>query len=178
MSEARWIVFAGLPGTGKTTLSSALATERGTPRFDKDRIREAVFGPGHVAYDGEQDDHCMELAYASARFLLDRGAASEVLIDGRTFLKHGALAQLLAAVGRDELIVVEFRCSTASAHARILGANHPALNRTIDLHDELSSAGIDLTATLAGLGGPRPRILDTDRGLEPCLDELRAWLDS
>ena len=42
--------MAGLPGTGKTQLSEALASRLGGIVFSKDKVRAALFGLGAIDY--------------------------------------------------------------------------------------------------------------------------------
>ena len=58
-SRCMLILMAGLPGTGKSTLSRALATDLGGIVIDKDQIRAALFSPPDIEYSTEQDDFCM-----------------------------------------------------------------------------------------------------------------------
>jgi len=64
------VAFAGLPGTGKSTLARRVASELGAPLFDKDRVRDALFGPDHVAYTREQDDFVVEVLFQAIEHLL------------------------------------------------------------------------------------------------------------
>ena len=53
------ILMAGLPGTGKSTLSRALAAKLGGTVIDKDQVRAALFSLPDIEYSTEQDDFCM-----------------------------------------------------------------------------------------------------------------------
>ena len=58
------IVFAGLPGTGKSTLARALAAELGAVWLRADSIEQAIRMPGVV--DGDLKDAGYRAAYAIA----------------------------------------------------------------------------------------------------------------
>ena len=45
-----WVLFAGLPGTGKSTLARAIAGRLGAAVLDKDRVRGALFPRGLTDY--------------------------------------------------------------------------------------------------------------------------------
>jgi adenylylsulfate kinase-like enzyme len=52
-----WVLLAGLPATGKSTLARALAERlEGAAVLDKDRVRAALFPGDMVDYTTEQDE--------------------------------------------------------------------------------------------------------------------------
>ncbi len=66
------IAMAGLPGTGKTILATALAARTGAVTLDKDRVRAALFPPDVLDYSSEQDDLCFHTLLEAAALLLSR----------------------------------------------------------------------------------------------------------
>ena len=63
------ILMAGLPGTGKSALSRALAAELGGTVIDKDHIRAGLFDPADIEYSTEQDEFCMRVMLKVAGYL-------------------------------------------------------------------------------------------------------------
>ncbi len=137
------IALAGLPGAGKSTLAAALSACLRCPVLDKDRVRQALLGAQFTAYSRDEDDHCMELVYATVAFLAERQTTAFALIDGRTFLRRGQ-SERLVSIGSQRGFQVRFVLCTApreevlrriesdrSRHA------HPAANRTRALFEEI-----------------------------------------
>jgi cytidylate kinase len=60
------LIFAGLPGTGKSTLARALAPRLNATILDKDLVREAMFGPDRITFTTEQDDVVIDTMLRSA----------------------------------------------------------------------------------------------------------------
>jgi predicted kinase len=137
------LAFAGLPGTGKSTLAAALAARLRWPVLDKDVLRARLLGDA-VDYSREQDDRAMAALYEEAAARL-AGGASGVLIDGRTFTRRAAVdALVVAAAGAGgRLLVVECRCAPELARERLArdaaGGAHPAANRGPELHARLAA---------------------------------------
>jgi len=138
------VAMAGLPGTGKSTLARGLGERLGAPVLDKDRVRDALFGPGWVDYTRDQDDVCCRATYAAAAYLARTGAARYAILDGRTYARRSQVDALEAAAADAgaSLAVIECVCSPAVARARLAAsaAEHPAANRDFELYQRIASA--------------------------------------
>jgi predicted kinase len=114
------IVFAGLPGTGKSTLAEAAGRVFGWPVFSKDRLEAALWrggltremGSGWAAYE-------LLTTLAEQQLRLDQSAVLDS-VAGRTGLRRQwrELAERCGAAFR----MVECVCSNESLHrARLAG---------------------------------------------------------
>lgn len=130
------IVFAGLPGTGKTTLATRLAAQlENSVLINKDDIRSSLFADRHVEYSARQNDFCMEVAYHLAEYHLQNYPVRTVIIDGRTYSQAAQVATLQQKVAQwhCQLMVIECRCSRETMLQRInqdIG-KHQASDRTV-----------------------------------------------
>jgi predicted kinase len=142
------IGMAGLPGTGKTTLAVELAQHlKPAPLLlSKDLLRHALFGPDHTRYTREQDDFCIDKLLDTAVWQWRHTPALTVILDGRTWSQAYQLQRLriFAAEQRQPLLLIECVCNTALALARLTRdharGDHPAGNRTPELHHQLAAA--------------------------------------
>jgi predicted kinase len=167
------ILMAGLPGTGKSTLSRALDTDlRGTV-INKDQVRAALFSPSDIEYSTEQDDFCMAVMLKVAGYIFRKDPARIVFLDGRTFSQS---YQLKRATGFAEAIgqswrILECTCGEETARKRLRDdPNHVAENRNIELYLKVKSRFEEITF-------PKT-VIDTDQPLETCIQLATAALDS
>jgi adenylylsulfate kinase len=135
-----WIAMAGLPGTGKSAIAAKLTLALRAPLFDKDRVRAALFGPGHVDYSREQDDLVVAMLFDAVRFGAERRAWRAAILDGRTFSRAEQVRELeraAAAIGA-RLEIIECACSAEVALERIerdrASGAHAASNRDRELY--------------------------------------------
>jgi predicted kinase len=166
------ILMAGLPGTGKSTLSRAVVEELGGTVLDKDVIRAALFPPADIEYSTEQDEFVMRVMLKVAGYIFRKDPARYVFFDGRTFSRR---YQLDRATGYAEAIgqpwrIIECVCSEENAKRRLSeDASHPASNRNFSLYLEVKARFEEITLPKA--------VIDTDRSLAECVKIAKACLD-
>lgn len=169
------IMMAGLPGTGKSTLSRALAQRPDGVVLDKDLIRAALFPAPHIEYSSEQDDFCQRVMLSAAEFLLSHNSRLRIFLDGRPFSRCYQRRQVEEAASRlrTPLAIVECVCSEEIALARLrrdceTGA-HVAANRSSSLYVRIKTEFEPFT---------QPRLtLDTGQPLAECVRQAEAYLE-
>jgi predicted kinase len=134
--------MAGLPGTGKSTIANALATELGSIVFDKDRVRAALFPEPWIEYSAQQDDFVIDLLLQSAAWLLRRPRVPPfIFMDGRVFAARQQIEHVMTWAHHSgcPVKIIQTTCSDATAFRRLSSMHHPARNRNYDLYLELKS---------------------------------------
>jgi len=165
------ILMAGLPGSGKSALSRALAAELGGMVLDKDEVRAALFSPADIEYSTEQDDFCMGIMLKVAGYLFRKDPSRRVFLDGRTF---SCTYQRERATGFAEALSQQWRilecvCCEEKARKRLAGdPAHPAANRDFELY-------LKVKARFEKISLPKT-VIDTDQPLAVCVQIAKAAL--
>ncbi len=167
------LAMAGLPGTGKTVLARLLADALSAHLLSKDALRHLLFGP-HTAYDRDQDDWTFSVIAQTTRRILAIDSTHVVILDGRTFLHVYQQRELaaLAAETNQTVHILECRCQPGLARHRInadlTAGTHPAVNRTVELYDQIAATADPI---------PDPKLLiTTDRPPAAVLHEALTRL--
>jgi predicted kinase len=165
------VLMAGLPGTGKSTLSRAVADALSGTVIDKDPIRAALFPGADIEYSSAQDDFCMAVMLKTAGYLFRKAPERIIFLDGRTFSRT---YQLKRATGYAEAIgqpwrILECVCREETARKRLGNdSNHIAQNRDFDLYLQVKARFEEIRF--------RKRVIDTDQPLTACIELALAAL--
>lgn len=165
------ILMAGLPASGKSTLSRALAAQLGGTVLDKDEVRAALFSHSDIEYSTEQDDFCMGIMLKVAGYLFRKDPSRRVFLDGRTF---SCTYQTARATGFAEALsqpwrILECVCSEETARERLAeDPAHLAANRDINLYLQVKARFEEI---------PLPKtVIDTDQPLPVCIEIAKSAL--
>jgi predicted kinase len=165
------ILMAGVPGSGKSTLSRALASELGGTVLDKDQIRATLFPPSDIEYSTEQDDFCMGIMLKVAGYIFRKDVSRKIFLDGRTFSRR---YQLDRATGFAEALgqpwrILECVCREETARERLAkDPGHLATNRDFDLYLKVKAQFEEITL-------PKTMI-DTDQPVEMSIQNAKSAL--
>ncbi len=165
------ILMAGLPGSGKSTLSRALVAKLDGTVLDKDEVRAALFPPADIEYSTEQDDFCMGIMLKVAGYIFRKEPSRRIFLDGRTFSRR---YQLDRATGFADAIsqpwrILECVCSEQTARQRLArDSAHPAANRDFDLYLRVKAQFEEITLAKT--------VFDTDQPIEACIRQAIAAL--
>jgi adenylylsulfate kinase len=166
--------MAGLPGTGKTELSEALASRLGGIVLSKDKVRAALFGSGAINYSSDQNDFCMSVILMAAKRIAAEGTVPFVFFDGRTFSRRRHVEEVIRAAAEvnADYTILQLSCLDELALERIRQSQgeHLAGNRNRGLYWEVKSRFEPINL---------PKLdVDTSRPLEECIEQCVAYLKS
>lgn len=143
------IAFAGLPGTGKTTLAKRLAEQLGAVLLNKDEVRASLFAPDDIDYSSRQNDFCMAILYQLAAYHAQHQPERAIIIDGRTFSSRAQVSALVHCAEQCErpLALIECVCSDAVAEDRLTRdvGKHLAVDRNPELYHRVKAAWEEIT---------------------------------
>jgi predicted kinase len=169
-----WVLFTGLPGTGKSTLANALQQRMDAATLNKDLVRSVLFPGSLTDYTQEQDDVCMGAMIDAAVYLTKRQRVEYIFFDGRTFSRSAHIEQVLRAAGRAGVRwrILHLFCADEVAEARLSRGDpaHPARNRDVSLYRRVKQDFEPIRYAKLDV--------DTTHGIEKLLDSAEAYLRS
>jgi len=169
-----YVLMAGLPGTGKTTLALALAQELGGAVLSKDTVRAVLFPGPLTVYTREQDDLCFKMILEAANYLAAHNRVEFIFLDGRTFSRRDQIDEAIQAANAAGCAwkILYTTCPDAIAEARLLkdASTHPAANRTVEVYREVKARFGPISYPHLGI--------DTSQPLEPCVQKALVYLRS
>lgn len=170
--RTRFVILAGLPGTGKTALAAALVQRLGGVVLSKDALRASLFPLGKIDYSSAQNDFCMSLILKDAQRIAAEGKVPFVFLDGRTFSRSHHVEQVVRAAEEAgaEVRVLHLHCPEALALQRIRHGRgkHPAADRDSSLYFLVKARFEPITL---------PKLdVDTSRPLEECVAQCVDYL--
>ena len=120
----RLIVFAGLPGTGKSTLARELAKRTGAVWLRIDSLEQAILASGVVPQDADLKDTGYRAAHAVARdnLVLGRDVIADCVNPWK--IARDAWQETGRAAGA-EVIWIETVCSDPAEHRRRVETRTP-----------------------------------------------------
>ena len=167
-----WVILAGLPGTGKSTLARALVARLGGVVLNKDQVREVLFPGSLTDYTREQDDLCMRAIFAAAAYLSASGRARYVFLDGRTYSRREQLDEAVRAAEQAGAgwRILHIMCADEVAEARLSvpDGSNAARNRNAALYREIKARFEPIVLSHT--------VVDTTDGVEKIADETAGVL--
>lgn len=162
--------MAGLPGSGKSTLSKLLSAKLESVVLDKDVIRAALFPGPWTEYSQQQDDFCVEVLLQAAAYLINQDSPPAFLfIDGWPFASRYQIEAIMnwAAGLKCETKIIYTHCSDGNSRQR-LAEPHVAQNRSFEAY-------LKLKANFQPISYPK-LVVNTDDSIDACLQQCLTYL--
>jgi predicted kinase len=172
-----FIVMAGLPGTGKSTVALAVGTQLGLPIVSVDPIESAILSAG---IDAGQPTGLA--AYLVAEVIADSvlsSSASGVIVDAVNAVEPAReqWVKLAARHGERRVRFVEVICSDESVHRARLEARGRQLAHIAEPSWHAVEQSLDEWEPWGGASGTIPRItVDSVQPLEVIVDQVVAFV--
>ena len=169
-----FVVMAGLPASGKSTIGKALQQALSGVLLDKDAVRAFLFAE-YTDYTRAQDDLCMDAIYNTACYLSSNHPNLHLILDGRTYSRRYQIEAVEQTAKRAcaSLKLIECVCSDASAEKRLLNTSnsHPAKDRDFALYLRSKARSESIER--------RKLVLDTDQiSVAECTKTALAYLEN
>jgi predicted kinase len=166
------VLMAGLPGTGKTTLSRELAACTSGRVLSKDEIRHTLFSAKEIEYSSVQDDFCMHIMLEVAENLLRHDPDRFLFLDGRPFSRRYQIDNVLKVVDslHQTWRILECICPEKLSRRRLDDQSIPlaAENRSVQLY-------LDVKSRFEVITLPKT-VIDTSEPLEACVQRALTAL--
>ncbi len=136
MTKPQVVVLCGLPGSGKSTLGTALCERFGLALIDRDRIRDRLFPD--CRFTEAEKQAANQAALEALRANCAAGESS--LLDGMTFGRESE-RQAVRAVAAERgiaCILLWLDCPVDVAAERVASQPHPAADRRPQLVREVA----------------------------------------
>ena len=167
MSSASLIIITGLPGTGKTTIATALSERISAAHFNTDMLRT------ELGLRGQYDQETKAQVYA---VLLDR--ARDTLRGGNTVIIDGTFYQAKLRYRFKQLATSE----GISVHWIELWADTEVIRTRVSKKRAYSEANFDvyqkIKAMYEPIQDPHLHLRSKDTNLEYLIEEILSYLDS
>jgi predicted kinase len=168
-----WILLAGAPASGKSTLGKALAAVLDRCAvLDKDRVRASLFPAAMTDYSFAQDALCIKAMLEAAVYMTHNDLASYIIFDGRTFSHSTQIEEVISAAESAGAVwrILQLTVTDEVAEARLRTPDpaHPATNRDAALYYRVKAAFEPIQR--------EKLVLDTTNGIDTILPQALAWL--
>ncbi len=170
-----FVLLAGLPGVGKSTLARALAARLDATVLDRDLIRDSIFPPEDLDYSEAQNELASQVTYQVAEYIALRDPERIIILDGRPFSRKVQIDVVrdLADRVNHPLRIIHLWAPDEVVAARLkhdlLVRQDYAANRTIEKYRRIKQ----LFEPIEG----KHLSLDTSAAIDDLMDDVIAYLE-